>query len=178
MKGYYQSQYNKTSCTACSANHDTLNTGSTDSKDCKGLVIQHIALNITIYLGGSMSYLSHLCLFAYSGVQRILCCVFVLFSFVCVLYVASFSVLSFCYCPLTELQISCVFTFFTLWRRVKTHVLSDQSVHITHGSRTIAPRTIAPHNFFSVLYLVSDYLFLTLWTPLHYYTFTSKYTPI
>ena len=144
MKGYYQSQYNKTSCTACSANHDTLNTGSTDSKDCKGLVIQHIALNITIYLGGSMSYLSHLCLFAYSGVQRILCCVFVLFSFVCVLYVASFSVLSFCYCPLTELQISCVFTFFTLWRRVKTHVLSDQSVHIMHVSRTIAPQTITP----------------------------------
>ena len=33
---------------------------------------------------------------------------------------------------LTELQISCVFAFFTLWKRVKTHVLSDQSVHITH----------------------------------------------
>ena len=32
----------------------------------------------------------------------------------------------------TELQISCVFAFFTLWKRVKTHVLSDQSVHITH----------------------------------------------
>jgi rubredoxin len=39
-------------------------------------------------------------------------------------------------CPLvydmSELQISCVFAFFTLWKRVKTHVLSDQSVHITH----------------------------------------------
>jgi hypothetical protein len=32
----------------------------------------------------------------------------------------------------TELQISCVFVFFTLWKRVKMHVLSDQSVHITH----------------------------------------------
>ena len=32
----------------------------------------------------------------------------------------------------SELQISCVFAFFTLWKRVKTHVLSDQSVHITH----------------------------------------------
>jgi hypothetical protein len=30
----------------------------------------------------------------------------------------------------TELQISCVFAFFTLWKRVKTHVLSDQSVHL------------------------------------------------
>ena len=32
----------------------------------------------------------------------------------------------------TELQISCVFAFFTLWKRVKMHVLSDQSVHVTH----------------------------------------------
>ena len=32
----------------------------------------------------------------------------------------------------TELQISCVFAFFTPWKWVKTHVLSDQSVHITH----------------------------------------------
>ena len=30
------------------------------------------------------------------------------------------------------LQISCVFAFCTLWKRVKTHVLSDQSVHMTH----------------------------------------------
>jgi hypothetical protein len=30
----------------------------------------------------------------------------------------------------TELQISCVFAFFTQWKRVKTHVLSDQSVHL------------------------------------------------
>jgi hypothetical protein len=31
---------------------------------------------------------------------------------------------------ISELQISCVFAFFTLWKRVKTHVLSDQSVHL------------------------------------------------
>jgi hypothetical protein len=30
----------------------------------------------------------------------------------------------------SELQISCVFAFFTLWKRVKTHVLSDQSVQL------------------------------------------------
>jgi hypothetical protein len=29
-------------------------------------------------------------------------------------------------------EISCVFAFFALWKRVKTHVLSDQNVHITH----------------------------------------------
>ena len=39
-----------------------------------------------------MSYLCYLCLFEYSGLQHILCCVFVLFVFV---YVASFSGLSF-----------------------------------------------------------------------------------
>ena len=32
----------------------------------------------------------------------------------------------------TELHISCVFAFFTLWKQVKTHLLSYQSVHITH----------------------------------------------
>jgi hypothetical protein len=37
-----------------------------------------------------MSYLRYLCLFAYSGVQHILCCVFALFSFV----LCSFSGLS------------------------------------------------------------------------------------
>ena len=43
-----------------------------------------------------MSYIHCLYLFAYSGVQHILCCVFVLFFFV---YVASFSGLSFFDCP-------------------------------------------------------------------------------
>jgi hypothetical protein len=32
----------------------------------------------------------------------------------------------------SELQISCVFAFFMLWKQVKTNVLSDQSVHIMH----------------------------------------------
>ena len=41
-----------------------------------------------------MSYLRYLCLFTYSDVQHILCCVFVLFFFVCVPYVAIFSGLS------------------------------------------------------------------------------------
>ena len=74
-----------------------------------------------------MSYLRYMCLFAHSGIQHILCCVFVLFFFVlctlpilpvslvcsffiapsvfsnvylsCVPYVASFSCLIFFYCP-------------------------------------------------------------------------------
>jgi hypothetical protein len=37
--------------------------------------------------------------------------------------------------PISELQISCVFAFFTLWKRVKAHVLSDQSVHLCKLSK-------------------------------------------
>ena len=50
-------------------------------------------------LHGLMSYL---CLFAYSGVQHILCCVFALFVF-CL--VVSFSGLSILYCPFSFLWI-------------------------------------------------------------------------
>jgi len=46
-----------------------------------------------------MSYLCYLCLLAYSGVQHILCCVFVLFVSSCVPYVASFSGVSLFNCP-------------------------------------------------------------------------------
>ena len=46
-----------------------------------------------------MSYLCYLCLFAYSDVQHILCCVFVRFSLYCLPYVASFSGLSNCIAP-------------------------------------------------------------------------------
>ena len=37
---------------------------------------------LQLFVGGLMTYLLYLCLFAYSGVQHILCCVFVLFVFV------------------------------------------------------------------------------------------------
>jgi len=40
-----------------------------------------------------MFYLRYLCLFAYSGIQHISCCVFVLISSSCVSYVANFSFL-------------------------------------------------------------------------------------
>jgi hypothetical protein len=43
-----------------------------------------------------MTYLRYLCLFAHSGVQRILCCLCVS----CVPYVASFSGFSICHCLL------------------------------------------------------------------------------
>ena len=37
---------------------------------------------LQLFVGGLMSYLCYLCLFVHSGVQRILCCVFVLFVIV------------------------------------------------------------------------------------------------
>ena len=50
-------------------------------------------------VGGIMSFLRCLCLFVYSGVQHILCCVYRCFSTSCVPCVASFSGFSICYCP-------------------------------------------------------------------------------
>ena len=41
-----------------------------------------IRLCLQLFVGGLMSYLRCLCLFAHSGVQHILCCAFVLFFFV------------------------------------------------------------------------------------------------
>ena len=41
-----------------------------------------VRLYLQLFVGGLTSYLHYLCPFAYSGVQHILCCVFVLFFFV------------------------------------------------------------------------------------------------
>ena len=41
-----------------------------------------VCLNFQLFVGGLMSYLCYLCLFVYSGVQHILCCVYALFVFV------------------------------------------------------------------------------------------------
>jgi len=41
-----------------------------------------VRLYLHLLARGLMSYLQYLCLFAYSGVQRILCCVFALLAFV------------------------------------------------------------------------------------------------
>ena len=46
-----------------------------------------VIFNPKLFVGGFMSYLRYLCLFAYCGVQHILCCIFVLFYFVlCLVY--------------------------------------------------------------------------------------------
>ena len=43
-------------------------------------VVVSVGLYLQLFVGGFMSYLRYLCLFAYNGVQHILCCVFVLLS--------------------------------------------------------------------------------------------------
>jgi hypothetical protein len=73
-----------------------------------------VSLYLQLFVGGRMSYLHYLCLFAYSGVQHILCCVMccvflrlvypmlpvsLCFSSSCVPYVASFSGLSLFWLP-------------------------------------------------------------------------------
>ena len=44
-----------------------------------------VCLYLQLFVGGVMYYLRYMCLFAHSGVQHILCCVFVLFVDVFVL---------------------------------------------------------------------------------------------
>jgi hypothetical protein len=46
-----------------------------------------VCLFLQLFVEGLVSYLYYLCLFAYSGVQLILCCGFVLFVFaLCIVY--------------------------------------------------------------------------------------------
>ena len=53
-----------------------------------------IRLYLQLFVGGLMFYLRYLCLFAYSGVQHILCCVFGLFVLVLCILRCQFSGLS------------------------------------------------------------------------------------
>jgi hypothetical protein len=67
---------------------------------CKRALVLFTLCSLRLYLqllvGGLMSYLRYLCLFTYSDVQYILCCVLFCFS---LSYVASFSGLSIFDCP-------------------------------------------------------------------------------
>ena len=62
-----------------------------------------VGLYLQLFVGGFMSYLRYLCLFAYNGVQHILCCVFVLLSLMlpvslaCSFLIALSVFLTFCY---------------------------------------------------------------------------------
>jgi len=66
-------------------------------RDTVGLILTQVIITVyankaglyqqKLFIGGLLSYLRYLCLFAYSGVQHILCCVFALFVFaLCILY--------------------------------------------------------------------------------------------
>ena len=100
----------------------------------KEVVFRQVSLNMYIFLLGLAGHVLKLCLaviffeFPFTNKKMILWkqqkTHTIIINVQCWLYqVCSF---------ISELQISCVFAFFTLWKRVKTHVLSDQSVHITH----------------------------------------------
>ena len=79
-----------------------------------------------------MSYLHYLCLFAYSGVQDILCCVFVCLSSSCVTYVASFYGLSI---------FDCLFSFSNVYSLIVIRcVLLAVSTTTTNCSCNCSPR--------------------------------------
>ena len=58
-----------------------------------------VGLYLQLFVGGFMSCLRYLYLLVYSGVQHILCCVFIFVSWLCVQCLASFSGLSISDCP-------------------------------------------------------------------------------
>ena len=67
---------------------------------CRLLHVCTVRLYLQLFVEGYMSCLLYLCLFAYSGVQHILCCVFVLFFFVlCTLCCQFLRIIHFFYCP-------------------------------------------------------------------------------
>jgi hypothetical protein len=51
-----------------------------------------VRLYLQLFVGGLMSYLRYLCLFANSGVQHILCCVFALFVLVLLPFFSGLSI--------------------------------------------------------------------------------------
>jgi hypothetical protein len=69
--------------------------------DCVISIAQywHIIVSMLLFVGGHMSYLRYLCLFAYSGVQHILCSVFVLFFLVLCTLCCQFLCVVHFYCP-------------------------------------------------------------------------------
>jgi hypothetical protein len=56
--------------------------------------LSYVRLYLQLLVGGLMSYLRYLCLFVCSGMQDILCCVFVCFSSSCVPFVDSLSLVT------------------------------------------------------------------------------------
>ena len=63
-----------------------------------------VRLYLQWFVRGLMSYVRYLCLLAHSGVQHILCCVFVLFFLVlCTLYCQFRWIVHFFYCPFSVL---------------------------------------------------------------------------
>ena len=111
---------------------------------------------------------TYLCLFAYSGVQSILCCVFVLFFFVlctlccqflwivnfylplrysltfilCVVFCRLFVLLSFFFWPL------CCLSYFNAWVLITSLVSSKSSLNICISSRLI----LSGYNLVSISY--------------------------
>ena len=62
-----------------------------------------VRLYLQLFVGGCMSYLCYLCLLAYTGVQHMLCCVFVLFFIVLCTLCCHFLWLSIFDCPFVYL---------------------------------------------------------------------------
>ena len=94
-----------------------------------------VRLCLQSFVGGLMSYLHYLCLFAYSGVQHILCCAFVLFVFV-LPNVASFSGLSIFDCPSVFSYVYCSWTI--NWQLFTLQTFATLEYNLCSGSTSMA----------------------------------------
>ena len=93
-------------------------------------------LYLQLFVGGLMSYLYYLCLSAHSGVQHILCCVFVLFFFVlCILccqfvWIVHFLIATLVVSNVYLSQIYPHVIHFTLPKTYKPHVYCNSITYI------------------------------------------------
>jgi hypothetical protein len=100
-----------------------------------------VRLYLQLFVGGRVSHLRYLCLFAYSGVQHILCCVFVLFFFVlCILCFQFLWIVLFC----LPLRYSLTFMYNVplhiyslpkLWHLVQRHTCRPEDFGLVKCSR-------------------------------------------
>ena len=88
-----------------------------------------IRLYLQLFVGGFMSYLRYFCLFTYSVVYHILCCVlFCLSSFLCTLCCQFLWIVHLFYCPFRILQRLIMTKYLHLQKYSKLHTCADKKI--------------------------------------------------
>ena len=125
-----------------------------------------------MFVVGRISYLHYVCLFAYSGVQHILCYVFVLFFFVLCSLCGQFLWIV----PLCWLSLRYSLTFISNGaQNVKTHNRPTQKTKIINNiDNTTKPERRVSSKIRSLNNNVAGYRFIRFLSPLYIYTNNKK----